>query len=156
MDDMKMVRAKKVYEDLCAVLDSKNWRYTKKEDKLIVELELCGEDIPMRFLMMVDVSRQLLRVLSPMPFNFKQDKLVDGAIAACVASYGLPDGSFDYDIKSGCLFFKQTVSFIDTEVGQGLIEYIVYCSSCVVDEYNDKFMALNNGIISISDFVSKY
>jgi hypothetical protein len=156
MNELKNERAHKVFQTLCAVLDKRNWNYAKDDERLIINLEVHGEDLPMKFIMITDVQRQLIRILSLIPVAFKEDKRIEGAIAACVASYGLTDGSFDYDIESGHIFFKQTASFIDGEVGEGLLDYMISCACWTVDEYNDKFVALNNGIISITDFIEKY
>ncbi len=156
MDDAKISRAKTVYAQLCSVLDDRNWKYSKNDQRLMIDLTVHGEDIPMQFVMFVDADRQLFRVLSPMPFKFEADKLIDGAVAACVATYGLADGSFDYDIKNGCIFFKQTYSFIDGEMSSEVLDYMINWACSCVDAYNDKFEALSKGDISVSDFVYKF
>lgn len=150
----KMALAKTVYEDLCAALDKRQWKYQKHEDDLVVTFGVSGEDIPMDFILVIDAQRQLLRVYSKLPFTVPEDKRMDLAIAACVATYGLVDGSFDYDIANGNIVFRLTASFRESKIGDGLFEYLVGCSSATVDAYNDKFLALCKGLISINDFIS--
>lgn len=154
-DEMKIVNAKKTYDTLCKAIEKREWNFTKEEDKLLVHFGVSGEDIPMQFIMIVDAGRQMIRLMSPMPFNMDEDKRMEGAIASCVASFGMADGSFDYDITDGQIMFRMTASFIESEIGEGLFQYMISCSCAMVDKYNDKFLALNKGLISISDFIAK-
>ena len=150
----EMVLAKTVYKDLCAALERRNWKYQKHDDDLVVTFGVAGDDIPMDFVLVVDAQRQLLRVFSKLPFTVPEGKRMDLAIASCVASFGLADGSFDYDVATGNIVFRLTASFRESKIGDGLFEYLVGCSSATVDAYNDKFFALCKGLISINDFIS--
>ena len=153
-DANEMVLAKSVYDGLCTSLEKREWHYNKHEEDLVVTFGVNGEDIPMQFVFAVDAERQLLRVFSKLPFTVPEEKRMDLAIATCVASNGLADGSFDYDIAKGTIVFRLTASFRESKIGDGLFEYLIGCSCCTVDEYNDKFFALCKGIISIEDFVN--
>lgn len=145
--------AKTVYDDLCAALERRGWKFQKHDDDLVVTFGVAGDDIPMDFVLAVDAQRQLLRVFSKLPFTVPEDKRMDLAIATCVASNGLADGSFDYDIATGSIVFRLTASFRESKIGDGLFEYLIGCSSVTVDAYNDKFFALCKGLISINDFI---
>lgn len=153
-DEKKLAQAKTVYDTLCGAIERRNWHYSKDEERLLVHFTVSGEDIPMNFLMIVDADRQLVRVLSPMPFKMPEDKRMEGAIATCVASYGLRDGSFDYDISDGTIAFRMTQSYRESEIGDGLLQYMISFTCTVVDVYNDKFLAIGKGMMSISDFIS--
>lgn len=150
----EMAIAKTVFEDLCSALDRRQWKYQKHEDDLVVTFGVAGDDLPMDFVLAVDAQRQLLRVFSKLPFTVPENKRMDLAIATCVASYGLADGSFDYDIATGNIVFRLTASFRESKIGDGLFEYLIGCSSTTVDAFNDKFFALCKGLISINDFIA--
>lgn len=152
-DTMELALAQKVYETLCAALDARNWRYQKEEERLLVHFGVNGEDIPMNFILVVDAERQLVRLMSPLAFKMSEDKRVEGALATCAASYGLVDGSFDYDMSDGEIVFRMTASFRESEIGEGLFQYMISCSCATVDRYNDQFLALNKGMLSINDFI---
>lgn len=109
----------------------------------------------MDFVLAVDAQRQLLRVFSKLPFIVPEDKRMELAIAVCVASNRLADGSFDYDIARGTVVFRLTASFRESKIGDGLFEYLIGCSSVTVDAFNDKFLLLCKGLISLSDFIAK-
>ncbi len=154
-DEKQIALAAQVYKTLCQALDKRNWNYTKDEEKLVVVFNVNGDDIPMRILVAVDVQRQLIRLLSYLPFKMDESKRMDGAIAAGAVSYQLADGSFDYNLADGSIIYRMTASFRESTVGVGLFEYLIDCACMTVDEYNDQFLAINKGLLSISDFIAK-
>ena len=153
MSEIKMERAKKAYATLCEALDARNWKYEKVDDDLLVHFSVNGDDLPIQYIIFVDVDRQLIRLLSHMPFDMSEDKRVDGAIATCHATYGLRDGSFDYDLSDGKIVYRMTSAFLDNEVPVSLIQYMIDFTGAVVDKYNDKFFALNKGFLTIEKFL---
>lgn len=154
-EENKKILAKEVYNTLCGAIERREWNYEKDEEKLVVHFGVSGDDIPMQFILVVDEERQLIRLMSPMPFNMSEDKRMEGAIATCVASFGMADGSFDYDLAEGRIVFRMTASFRESVIGEGLFQYMISCACAMVDEYNDKFLAIDKGIMSINDFIAK-
>lgn len=154
-DDKKLKNAQNVFKTLCAMLDEKELRYDKREDDLVVDFTMSGEDIPMRFVINIDAKRELIRLLSPIPVTFEGDKRIEGAIAACQANYRMADGSFDFDFKSGKVLFRMTSSYIDSIISKELFEYMVAVAGYTIDEYNDKFFMLAKGQLPIEEFFKK-
>lgn len=152
-DEKKMELAKQVYATLCAAIDRREWNYQKDEEKLVAYFGVSGDDIPMQFILAVDADRQLIRVMSPLPFKMSEAKRMEGAIATCAATYGLADGSFDYDLSDGTIVFRMTASFRESLIGEGLFQYLISCSCAMVDKYNDQFLAIDKGLMSITDFI---
>ena len=155
VDEKKMELAKQVYQTLCEAIERREWNLGKDEEKLLVHFGVSGDDIPMQFILIVDAERQLIRLMSPMPFKMSESKRMEGAIATCAASFGMADGSFDYDLSDGTIVFRMTASFRESLIGEGLFQYMISCSCAMVDKYNDQFLALDKGIMSITDFIAK-
>ena len=155
IDEKKMELAKQVYQTLCRAIEKREWKYDKNEEELIVNFGVNGDDIPMQFIILVDAERQLIRVMSPLPFKMSESNRMEGAIAACAASFALADGSFDYDLFDGTVLFRMTASFRESLIGEGLFQYLISCSCATIDKYNDQFLALDKGIVSITDFIEK-
>lgn len=151
---IKMDLAEEVYTTLCTALDKREWHYDKDEENLVVYFGVNGDDIPMNFIFKVDAERQLVSAMSPLPFEFSEEKRMDGAIATCVASFGLADGSFDYDFSNGMVVFRMTATYRESNLGDGLFQYMINCSSAMVDEFNDTFLAIDKGLLSIDDFLA--
>lgn len=155
MADEKLERAQKVYETLCATLDKHEWHYQKNEERLSIECGAQGEDLPMEITIRVDTERQLIMLLSHLPFIISEDKRLDVAIATSIANNGLVDGSFDFDITDGHMFFRMTSSFIESDIGSELFTYMLMVSCHTIDKYNDRFLMLGKGMMSIEDFMRK-
>lgn len=155
VDEKKMELAKQVYKTLCDAIERREWHFGKDEDKLLVHFGVNGDDIPMQFILVVDAERQLIRLMSPMPYKMSEAKRMEGAIATCAASFGMADGSFDYDLSDGEIVFRMTASFRESLIGEGLFQYMISCSCAMVDKYNDQFLAIDKGLMSITDFIAK-
>lgn len=153
-DEKNLMLAQQVYKTLCEAIERREWTYDKDEEKLLVHFGVNGDDLPMRFILIVDADRQLIRLMSPMPFKMSEDKRMEGALATCAASFGMVDGSFDYDLSDGEIVFRMTASFRESVIGDGLFQYMISCSCAMVDKYNEQFLALDKGVLSINDFLS--
>ena len=154
-DEKSLALAQQVYKTLCDTLDNCDLKYGKEEDKLLVHFGMNGDDIPMHFIIFVDAKKELVTALSPMPFKMCEEKRMEGAIAACAATYGMVDGSFDYDLSDGTIAFRLTVYFGDSQLGEGIFKYIVGCAGAMAEKYNDMFLALDKGIIGLEDFMAR-
>lgn len=154
MDEESKTLAAKIFNNLCSTLDKREWKYSTFPEDMVISFKVGGEDIPMDFVIHIDADRQLLRITSPLPFKVAEDKRMDLAIAACVASFGLADGSFDFDMAEGLIAFRLTATFRDSKIGDELFDYIIGCSCATVDKYNDRLFALSKGMLSIEEFIS--
>ena len=155
MDEKKLKNAQSVYKTLCEELDGKNLRYEKHIEDLVVTFTMKGDDLPIQIIVNIDAERQLVRLLSPIPVTFGDDKRMEGAIATCQVNYLLADGSFDYDYKQGKVIFRMTSSFIDSLISKELFEYMIAVACYTVDDYNDKFLMLAKGALALDAFFPK-
>ena len=155
MTEEKLQRAQKTFETLCQNLDEHEWHYEKDEEKLEIECGARGDDLPMDIRIIVDADRQLIILLSIMPFVTPETKRLDTAIATSIVNNKLVDGSFDYDVTSGHMIFRMTSSFIDIEIDGEVFTYMLMVSCRTIDEYNDKFFMLGKGILPINKFIEE-
>lgn len=144
-----------VFKTLCETLDDRHWKYDKHPEDSVVHFTVGGDDIPMEFVVYIDSEKELVRMMSQLPFAFSEEKRIEGAIATCQATYKLADGSFDYDFKTGRVLFRLTSSFRGSLISKELIAYMIDCSCYTVDEYNDKFLMIDKGVLAIEDFFKK-
>lgn len=154
-EEKKLKNARNVFNTLCEMLDEKNFHYDKHEEDLTITFGMNGEDIPMQFVVNIDAKRELVRLLSPLPLAFDEDKRVDAAVATCQINYRLADGSFDFDFKTGRVLFRMTSSFTDSLISKDLFEYMIAVAGYTVDEYNDKLFMLAKGMIPVDEFFKK-
>ncbi len=155
MAEVNMQKAKEVYASLINMLDTRDWKYDKHEEDLVITSGIKGEDLPIEFIMVVKPGNQVVQLLSRLPFQIPEEKRVDAAIAICVANNGLVDGSFDYDISNGNITFRLTCSYRESELGADLFEYMIFVSAGTIDDYNDKFFMIAKDMMSVQQFIEK-
>ncbi|MBR2912810.1 MAG: YbjN domain-containing protein [Oscillospiraceae bacterium] len=142
-----------VYETICQMFDDLEFKYERHDEDLVVSCSIKGEDFPMDILFIVDADRELVQLLSPMPFRISEDKRIDTAVAVAVANYGLINGSFDYDMSDGEIRFRATQSFLDSILGKEVFRYMLGASTSSIDKYNDRFFMLNKGMMTVEQFI---
>ena len=154
-DTMELMYARSTYHTLCKALDNMDLRYDRTDDELKVLLGFKGDAFDMQFLFLVDADRQLIRLISLLPFNMNEDKIVEGAIAVAGINYLLADGSFDIDLTEGHVLFKMTSTFRDSIIGEELTEYMVSIACSTVNKYCGRLASLNDGIFDLDYFLEK-
>ena len=98
-------------------------------------------------------KKEIVVLYSALPLAFEEPIRQVGAIAVSSANNRLADGSFDYNIKDGAVFFRMSASYRESKIGKELLEYMIRCSSMTVDRYNDKLLMLSRGILTLDDFI---
>ena len=150
----KAAKAEETYKALCTAIDSRGWNCEKIDFLKVVFFVVHGDDIPMDIMIRIDEANQRVTLISKMPFKMSEDKRLEGSIATCCANFGLVDGHFDYNISDGEITFRMTSSYMECSFAEDRFSYMMDVSSNIIDEYNDKFLALNKGMLSIEDFIT--
>lgn len=154
-DAKKEQAAKKIYNTMVKALNAKDWKFDEHPEDLVIVSNYTGDDIPIQFLINVDAEREVIRFISPLPFKMAEDKRVDAAIAVSVANYGMVNGSFDYDVSDGEIRFRLTTSYCGCEVGEPFFMDMIATAVLTTDRYNDKFLMLNKGMMSLQQFIEQ-
>ncbi len=146
--------AKKIYSELCGYMDARKLRYKKFDEDLTISCTIQGDDIPMEFVAMVREKQQVISLISPLPFKMPENKRIDAAVAVCTANYGLINGTFDYDLSDGEIRFRLVIPFMELDqLGEDIYTYMLGVSMNTIDNYNDRFLMLAKGIISLEQFI---
>ena len=153
-EEKKVKLAKAAFKSLCEMLDEHDWHYSKDEDELKIKCGAQGDDLPMEIRIEVDVNRQLVMLLSQMPFSVPEDRRTALAVAVSAANSGMVDGSFDYDYLGGGIIFRLTSSFRDSLIGKDVFEYMLMCSCYTIDKYNDKFLMVAKNNMSYEEILN--
>ena len=147
--------SKKIYAEICNYFDKNKLSYKKFDEDLTVSCTIKGDDIPMDCVLMVREKNQLVSLISPLPFKIPENKRVDAAVAVSTANYGLINGTFDYDISDGEIRFRLVVPFHDMDgLSDEIYTYMLAVSVNTIDNYNDRFMMLGKGLISLEQFIN--
>lgn len=149
--------AQTTFETLTRYLDKEELRYDvvcQDGEDYIVSLTIRGDDLPMEFLIVVNVERGIIMVKSREFTKFSEEKLNDAAKAVCALNYQLADGSYALDLETGAVWWTITSCFKGSLIGEEVIEHLIGMSVAVVDEYNEKFMMLNMGVLDLEGFLA--
>lgn len=153
-EEKDLQQAKKAYKTLCDMLTDKGWKFEKDDEKMEIECGVSGEDLPMDISIEIDAERHLVILLSRLPFEVAEDKRLDLAVAVSIVNNCLVDGSFDFNVKTGDMFFRMTNSFLESELGEEVFFYMLVCSCKTIDDYNDKFLMIAKNMLSLEKFIS--
>lgn len=153
MIDTEMKTAKDVFAAICRMFDGLGWQYERHDHDLAVKCTVNGDDLPMDIVLIVHAERQLVTLLSPMPFPVPEERRKDMALAVAIANYGTVDGSFDFDLRTGEIRFRMTTSYIESNLSEAVFMYMTTCAAQVIDVYNDRFFMLSKGMLSVERFV---
>ena len=154
MEDNKQVMAQKMFEALCAFMDASALVYEKDEKELEVTVGFSGDDLPLKFTLSIDAERELFKIGSLLPFTFREDKRVEGALVTSFANYILANGCFDYSYEKGAVYFRLTTSYRDSLVSGRALGLLLAIAGDIVEKYNDKFLLVSLGAMSVDDFIT--
>lgn len=152
-EEKDLKQAQTVYKALCEMLEERDWHYEKYEEELTIKCGAQGEDLPMEIIVEVDRQRQLVSLLSQMPFAVPENRRTALAVAVSQANNGMVDGSFDFDYLSGRIVFRMTSSYRESLIGKQLFEYMLSCACYTIDEYNDKFLMVAKNEMSAEEIL---
>ncbi|MBR5272864.1 MAG: hypothetical protein IKU25_05655 [Clostridia bacterium] len=154
MADEKMIQhARNIYEKTKAVFTAKELKFDPIDDKMVIKTGIRGDDFPIDVTVIVNPNAQAISMYSVLPFEVKEDKMAEMALAVCVANNGMIQGGFDYDVKEGRVLTKISNSFIETDLSEELIFVMFMRFAQLADEYNDRFFMLNKGLIDLEKFI---
>ena len=86
-NEKEFALAKSVYENVCKSLDLRNWKYNGNEEDLQIRINFNGDDIPMNFIIQVDADRQLISLLSFLPFDIAKEIGLEESIKEICSIY---------------------------------------------------------------------
>lgn len=150
-----MADAKTVYNTLIKMLDAHEWKYQRHDEDFVITCGARGEDLPIDIILRVQPKPKVVQFISVLPCKMPEDKRVEGAIAVCAVNYGMIHGSFDYDLSDGEIRFRLTSSYLDSIIGEDMLYYMLMLGASTVNEYNDRFLMLSKGLITIEQFLEK-
>lgn len=153
MEEKELELAKRIFEDMCQAMDQKEWQYDRHDEDLVVTIRMQGEDLPVGLILRVNAAAQVVSVYSVLPVTVPDDKLVDVALAVCVANDGMINGGFDLDMEKKQIVWRLCTTYRGSLLGSEAFAYMVVVSTSTVDKYNERFMMLAKDMIDLKKFI---
>ena len=152
MAEINLERAKEVFQTICDAFDAKELKYQTDAEKLVLQCGFQGEDLPISITMRVEPKLEVVSFFSKIPFSVAEDNRIAVAAAITMANSFLKSGCFDFDLSSGNIYYRVANSYRDCVVGKEMFIQMLAISYGAIENYNDKFMLLANGTISLEKF----
>ena len=149
--------ARKQFNTLIDMMNSNGLKFTKHEDDLSISSGFITEDLPVEYFIRIDAEIEMAVFISKLPFTMPEEKRVDGAIAVCIANNnGVVNGSFDYNIASGEIYFKMAAPFCGgVDLSQDVFHMLTFVGTSTVNAYNDKLFMISKGMMTVSDLMKQ-
>lgn len=157
LDPTRIENKEKNAKILLSMLENRKLKYVIEEEtdaRTHIRIHFKGEDLPMTLHIILRTDKQIVSVLSAIPFRISEEYRQTAAVAVAAANHGLIDGSFDLNLTNGNIVFRLTSCFLGSVLSEQLFSYLMFVSAETIDRYNDRFLALNNGEITLDQFLS--
>lgn len=146
---------REVYDTLCSMLNSINWRYDRFDDQMMITTGAVGEDMPMTFNIKVLPDKKCVILYSRLPITVPEDMLVNVAIGITAVNGTLVDGCFEINLSTGEIFFRATQVYRGIRVSPEMLRYMLLVSCETIDSFNDKFLELIKGEKNLNEFIEE-
>ena len=153
MEEKDLTLAKRVFEDMCQAMDQQKWHYDRHDEDLVVTIKMQGEDFPVSLILRVNAAAQVVSVYSALPVTVPDDKMVDMALAVCIANENMINGCFDLDMNKKQVVWRLCTTYRGSLLGSEAYAYMVIVSSNTVDRYNERFLMLAKDMIDLKKFI---
>lgn len=154
MTDSELMQARNAFEAICEAMDSYDLSYEKDEEDLSVHLILNGDYMPIALDFQVIPDRELIRMISPMPFTVPRERRLEMAVAVTLINPRILNGCYDLNLNTGTMYFRLIHSFSGSDASVEAIRYLISITNCTENLYNDKLIMVKQGIISLRRLVN--
>ena len=151
MAEQNMEMGRAIYESLCNVLDKMGVHYKKVEEDLVIAFGYKGEDMNHDLIIAVNVKQEVIQLMERLPYEITAEKATEMACAVCYVNNQILSGQFTYNMKDR-LSFEVTQIFTGSLIGEEALHRMIMTLIITVENYDDKFMALNKGYLKVEDF----
>ena len=155
MADDKTKQARKMFDTLCGALDADDLVYRKNEEEMSVSLSFAGDEFPVEIEVTADAERECIRLISPLPFAFRESRRREGALVTGFANYSLREGCFDYLYERGGVYFRMTESYRDSLLSGVSFAFMVSLAVSTVQKYCERFLLVSLGKMSVEEFCTE-
>ncbi len=145
-------KGKMLYESIAKVLDGLGITYKRFEDDLVIVFSHRGEDMNHEILLAVNEKQEAIQMMERLPIKISPEYAYEVAAAACIVNSQILIGKFTYKMEQN-LTFEVAQVFDGSLIGEDALKRMILTLVITVENYDDKFMALNKGYLKHTDFI---
>ncbi len=149
---MTVQKQMEVMQSLMEELDKNEFRYTFDKERMVLESGLTSDGTSVKIKVLFQGGGSVIYFLIPFPFNIKEERRAEAAVATCTLNYKVLLGSFSYDFRDGEIHYEYS-QLVENSIisGEDLYTVLITCLKTALKNY-DKFYMLSKGMIELNAF----
>lgn len=154
MEEQVLKKGIEVLDSFCKILDKLEVNYERDDEKLYAMFIYKGEDFEERIFLKVTPQNETVSIHCFMPFNIVKEKKADIAMAICAVNDEIVCGKWEYDLEKH-ISFNVTQMYSGSLIGAEVFERMFLIMVQGIEEYDDKFLAINKGYLKPEDITKE-
>ncbi len=149
-------RAEKVYQRICSALEAENLKFMQDRNadgSLVAVSRIISDEFKLTLIWAVREPIDNVSLVIGLPFDVPYERRMFMAAGVCAVNCALFEGAFDYDINGGRIWFRLTENYLDAEIGEKQFRAMIFKSVRTVDYYGVRLRRLNEGIVTVQEFI---
>lgn len=151
----KTEEARTVFNELVKFFNEREYKCSIDEEGLSICTTFGTEDIPADIILVVRPEREVVMLLSFLPFTLPPERIEDGCRATCFANIIEKRGCFIINIEDGTIMYRSTNSYAGSLMSAEMLEEMLHLSLRAIDYFNDRFLLLQKGLIEPKEIFEK-
>lgn len=114
-----------------------------------------GKDFPMNFTFVVDGEKGIVRMISRQPITVEAEKMQEMVLVLNAINTIVINGKYVLDYNKGAVNFDVALPYMDAEITESQLDYLLLLSIHIVDDYNDLLIMFNKGLVDVQTVLNK-
>lgn len=146
--------AQETLDVFAGMFEKRGWKYNRSDEHGCIYTGIVGDDLPMNIMIRADAGAGVLQIVSKIPVDMAPEKIVEAAIIVNEFNDGRLLGNFDMDVTRGLIIFKTCTCIADSRVSEEACSLLFDYTVRMIDNYNDKFLMLNKGMLTMEKILA--
>lgn len=146
--------AQAVLNVFAEVLDKRLWHYERDDAQYMIRLKVIGNDLPMQLIIRADAVQGTVMLCSQMPVVISCEKILEAAMIVNAYNDGRAFGSLELNPANGIIIFRLSTNIAKAMLNAETCIRIIDFALKQIDTYNDKFILLNVGRLSMEEILA--
>ena len=148
-------QAQVCYNTITQALDNMGWKYTEDNSTLRIKYDAYGEDLCATYIFAISAEKETVTLTCTLPYRAPRHDRGNFAKAMALANSRFYNGSFEFNPQTREVLYRMT-TFLKGGMSFSVeaATYMIDTSCDTVDKYNDKFLAVGKGYLTLDQFIS--
>lgn len=156
MEDIINETAQGFYELICKIANERGYESKEISGSLAIDIVVNTGNRVIRPFLSVDTKNECVRFSCYLNCLFPSQKHLDASVACSAVTMGVQYGAFDFNCNDNSVLFRAAVPYGSSQISRSAIEQMIDYSIATVDAYEQDFVDLKFGKITLEKFLEKF